>query len=141
MFSRSHLWSHFFALLHQKSRNIRKAANISVCGNDFDLSEPPKTAPNPFSVSSARCGRVSDMREKSLCCSRTKTRQRSSGGAGLIHFPSAFNSSLVLPPCLRRRSAVSGCLSSMTISSGVIPLDVFAFTSAPLAISNSTISL
>ena len=40
-----------------------KAANISVCGNDFDSSEPPKTAPNPFSVSSARCGRVSDMRE------------------------------------------------------------------------------
>ena len=37
--------------------------NFSVCGNDFDLSEPPKTAPNPFSVSSARCGRVSDMRE------------------------------------------------------------------------------
>ena len=37
--------------------------NISVCGNDFDLSEPPKTAPNPFSVSSVRFGRVSDMRE------------------------------------------------------------------------------
>ena len=37
--------------------------NISVCGNDFDLSEPPKTASNPFSVSNARCGRVSDMRE------------------------------------------------------------------------------
>ena len=36
---------------------------FSVCGNDFDLSEPPKTVPNPFSVSSARCGRVSDMRE------------------------------------------------------------------------------
>ena len=32
------------------------------CGND-DLSEPPKTAPNPFSVSSARCGKVSDMQE------------------------------------------------------------------------------
>jgi len=40
-----------------------KARNISVCGNDFDLSEPPKTAPNPFSVSSVRFGRVSDMRE------------------------------------------------------------------------------
>ena len=37
--------------------------NFSVCGNDFDLSEPPKTAPNPFSVSSVRFGRVSDMRE------------------------------------------------------------------------------
>ena len=36
---------------------------FSICGNDFDLSEPPKTAPNLFSVSSARCGRVSDMRE------------------------------------------------------------------------------
>ena len=36
---------------------------FSICGNDFGLSEPPKTAPNPFSVSSARCGRVSDMRE------------------------------------------------------------------------------
>ena len=36
---------------------------FSICGNDFDLSEPPKTAPNPFSVSSARCGKVSDMRE------------------------------------------------------------------------------
>ena len=36
---------------------------FSICGNDFDLSEPSKTAPNPFSVSSARCGRVSDMRE------------------------------------------------------------------------------
>ena len=34
-----------------------------ICSSDFDLSEPPKTAPNPFSVSSARCGRVSDMRE------------------------------------------------------------------------------
>ena len=36
---------------------------FSICGNDFDLSEPPKTAPNPFSLSSARCERVSDMRE------------------------------------------------------------------------------
>ena len=36
---------------------------FSICGNDFDLSEPPKTAPNPFSVSSVRLGRVSDMRE------------------------------------------------------------------------------
>ena len=36
---------------------------FSICGNDFDLSEPPKTAPNPFSVSSVRFGRVSDMRE------------------------------------------------------------------------------
>lgn len=29
-----------------------------VCGNDFDLSEHPKTAQNPFSVSSVRCGRL-----------------------------------------------------------------------------------
>ena len=35
----------------------------SFCGDDFDLSGPPKTAPNPFSVSSVRFGRVSDMRE------------------------------------------------------------------------------
>ena len=36
---------------------------FSICDNDFDLSGPPKTASNPFSLSSARCGRVSDMRE------------------------------------------------------------------------------
>ena len=36
---------------------------FSICGNDFDLSEPPKTASNPFSVRSTRCERGSDMRE------------------------------------------------------------------------------
>ena len=141
MFSRSHLWSHFFGFYTKNSQNIRKAANFSVCGNDFDLFEPPKTAPNPVSVSSARGGRVSDMREKSICCSRTKTRQRSSGGAGLIHFPSAFNSSPVLPPCLRRRSTILVFLTWMAKSSGVWPPLTFAFTSAPSAISSSTISL
>ena len=40
---------------------------------------------------------------------------------GLAYFPSAFNSSPVLPPCLRSRSAVSGCLFLMARSSGVIP--------------------
>ena len=34
-----------------------------ICGNDFDLSEPPKTASNPFSVCITRCERGSDMRE------------------------------------------------------------------------------
>ncbi len=36
---------------------------FSICGNDFDLSEPPKTASNPFSVCSTRRERGSDMRE------------------------------------------------------------------------------
>ena len=46
-------------------------------------------------------------------------------------FSSAFNSSPVLPPCLRRRSAVSD--SSSLTSSGVIPLSSFTFTSVPAA--------
>ena len=37
----------------------------------------------------------------------------------MFHFPSAFNSSLVLPPCLRRRSAVSLCSSDSAQSNGV----------------------
>ena len=36
---------------------------FSICGDDFDLSEPPKTASNPFSVCITRCERGSDMRE------------------------------------------------------------------------------
>ena len=63
----------------------------------------------------------------------------------LTYFPSAFNSSAVLPPCLRRRSAILGSSPSMAQSSGVLllntPPSTFAFTSAPLAISSSAISL
>ena len=63
----------------------------------------------------------------------------------LLHFAPSFNSAAVFPPCLRRRSAVSGLLNLMTKSSAVLPLkrpdSTFAFTSAPFAISSSTISL
>ena len=59
----------------------------------------------------------------------------------VFHFPSAFNSAPVLPPCLRRRSAVSLSFPNMATSSGVSPPSSFAFTSAPLSISSSEISL
>ena len=38
--------------------------------------------------------------------------------SGLVYFPSAFNSGPVLPPCLRRRAAISLLLAQ---SSGVLP--------------------
>ena len=47
------------------------------------------------------------------------------------YFPSAFNSSPVLAPCLRRRSAVSVCFCIMATSSGVLSYLSFAFPSAP----------
>ena len=70
-----------------------KATNISVCGNDFDLSEPPKTAPNPFFVSSVRFGRVSDMRENhSVAVDQNPSAFRRRGGAFQFH---ALNSSIM----------------------------------------------
>ena len=45
----------------------------------------------------------------------------------LFHFPSAFNSSLVLPPCFQRRLAVLVSFSSLAASSGVSLLLAFAF--------------
>ena len=51
-----------------------------------------------------------------------------------------FNSSPVLPPCLRSKSAVSVRWYLMARSSGVRPSSVLTFTSAPLAMSSSTIS-
>ena len=59
----------------------------------------------------------------------------------VFHMPEAFNSSLVLPSCLRRRSVISLCFPSSAQLSGVSPSTSFAFRSAPLAISSSTISL
>ena len=58
-----------------------------------------------------------------------------------IYFPSAFNSSPVLPPCLRRRAMISGCLYSMALSKAVLPSSQFAFTSAPFSIKISAISV
>ena len=58
----------------------------------------------------------------------------------VFHFSSAFNSSPVLPPCLRRRLAVSVRSLLMAKSSGILPFH-FAFTSAPLEISSSAVPL
>jgi len=58
----------------------------------------------------------------------------------LFHFPSAFNSSPVFPPCLRRRSAIIVFLFLIAQSSGVSPNLMVTLTSASLAISSSTIS-
>ena len=59
-----------------------------------------------------------------------------------FHFPSAFNSSPVLPPCLRRRSARPVLFPWIAASSGVSPAaPPCALTFAPLAISRSTFSL
>ena len=52
------------------------------------------------------------------------------------HFPSAFNSSPVLPPCLWRRSAVSLLSNKIEKSSDVLLSSFFAFTSVPLVISS-----
>ena len=57
----------------------------------------------------------------------------------LAHLPAVFNSSLVLPPCLRMRSAILGLPT--VISSGGAPPVLLAFTSAPGAISSSAISM
>ena len=58
----------------------------------------------------------------------------------LFHFPSAFNSSPVFPPCLRRRSTIILFLFLLAQSSGVSPNLMVTLTSASLAISSSTIS-
>ena len=49
----------------------------------------------------------------------------------VFHFPSAFNSARVLPPCLRMRSAISVSSFLMPLSSSaVLPFLLFVFTSA-----------
>ena len=58
----------------------------------------------------------------------------------LFHFPSAFNSSPVLPPCLRRRSEISECSYLMASSRGVLFSKSLVFKSAPASISNLTIT-
>ena len=45
----------------------------------------------------------------------------------------AFSSSLVLPPCLRSRSVIRGCLKAIATSSGVLPISLLEFTSTPSA--------
>jgi hypothetical protein len=52
------------------------------------------------------------------------------------HFPSAFNSSPVLPLCLQRRSAVSLLSNKIEKSSDVLLSSFFAFASVPLVISS-----
>ena len=54
-----------------------------------------------------------------------------------VYLSAAFNSSAVLPPRLRRRSAVSGFAAP---SIGVLFSKSFAFTFAPAAINSSIIS-
>ena len=56
------------------------------------------------------------------------------------YFPSAFNFVPVLPPCLRRRSAISGCLKRMATSSGVPSALSTLLIYAALVISSSAIS-
>ena len=72
------------------------------------------------------------------CCSSVKE-ARSISGIDLNEVTFGF---VVVAPCLRRRSAVSLLKPvSSAQSSGVPPSELFAFTSAPLAIRSSTISL
>ena len=84
------------------------------------------------------------------CCSSVKEARSISGidlnevtfGFAANSLSPAFNSSLVLPPCLRRRAMISVCLNPLLPQfSDVLPALSFALISAPLAISSSAISL
>ena len=84
-----------------------KATNISVCANDFDLSEPPKTAPNPFFVSSVRFGRVSDMRENhSVAVDQNPSAFRRRGGGFPTSRAQFINNGFGLGEFLGKKGAV-----------------------------------